>query len=88
MKNFITYRNGSKDLTSRVKLAMTHFCRVVGVLPLGVVVNPKLKDDAAQVLTALALGSVPVITSGGCLTGEVWLQAPNEFDLDSLRGAV
>lgn len=87
MKNFIVYRNGTKDnLAQHVKAAVAHFYQTVGALPLGIVVSPQRKDDAAKVLTALDLASVPVGASGGCLLAELWLEAPMSFDISAVRG--
>lgn len=81
VKTYISYKNGNgKDLAGHVKAAVTHFQTTVGVLPLGVIVNPQRKDDAAKVLTALDLGSVPVGANGGCLLSELWLETPKGFD--------
>jgi len=85
MKSYITYRNGAKDLGEHVKAAVTHFYQTVGKLPLSVTVNPEVKDDAKCAVLALDLGSVPVITCGGCLSGEVWLQVPKGVDLSEIR---
>lgn len=89
MKSYVTYKNGNgKNLAEHVKTALAHFCEIVGGLPLSVVVNPQRKGNAVQVLTALDLARVPVVACAGCLLAEVWLEAPETFDVSVIRGGV
>lgn len=75
MATFITYRDGTDELETRIKTVVGHFYQNRKRLPARIVVN-KLELDAVRVAAeALAL-SMPVGSIGGCLIGEVWLELP------------
>ena len=46
-------------------------------LPVEVVAARSQVDAVRAALKALDLGNVPVVTTGGCLVGEVWLGLPD-----------
>jgi len=66
------YRDGHGDVRDRIEEAVADFYRRHNALPAEIVVPRSQVDEVATALKALGL-SIPVVTSGGCLAGEVWL---------------
>ena len=75
MTTFVTYRNGTGPIETRIKTAMKTFYRSREELPAGIIVNATELDAAQEAVKSLAL-SVPVISMGGVLIPEIWLECP------------
>lgn len=76
MAQYLSYRNGSTNLTDRITNALAHFQRSIGASPAALVVNPANLAKASEILQALGLATLDVIGSGGVALSEVWLQQP------------
>jgi hypothetical protein len=76
---YIVYRNNADDdLTALLCMALADYQERHGHPPAGVVAPKTLVRRARQALKDLALNTLPVAGSGGCLVGEVWLAVDGE----------
>ena len=78
-RNGITWAihpNGTADLTARLKAAIARHYELYQALPVAVTVHTTEADAAREVIAALEL-SVPVMSTGGCLTTEAWTGCKN-----------
>jgi len=80
MTQFKVYRDGTKPMQERVRLAITHYYEQNKKLPAGIVVHKSVLaseiEEARAAVKALEL-SLPVRGNAGPLRGELWLEVRN-----------
>ena len=83
MTQFKVYRDGTKPMQERVRLAITHYYEQNKKLPAGIVVHKSaLASELETARTAVKVLELSLTVEGnaGPLVGEVWLQVRGNND--------